>query len=68
MLPLQIGSIQIAAVAAFPPPLPAGQRVRAGGHSVEALTAPYRSGLSRDWIKVKNPESPAMLRHREGRW
>jgi bifunctional non-homologous end joining protein LigD len=32
------------------------------------LTAPYRSGPSRDWIKVKNPDSPAMLRHREGRW
>jgi bifunctional non-homologous end joining protein LigD len=23
------------------------------------LTAPYRSGPSRDWIKVKNPDSPA---------
>ena len=32
------------------------------------LTAPYRSGPSRDWIKVKNPESPAMVRHRDGRW
>jgi hypothetical protein len=31
------------------------------------LTAPYKSGPSRDWIKVKNPDSPAMLRHREGR-
>jgi bifunctional non-homologous end joining protein LigD len=31
------------------------------------LTAPYRSGPSRDWIKVKNPDSPAMVRHREGR-
>jgi bifunctional non-homologous end joining protein LigD len=34
----------------------------------KALTAPYRSGPSRDWIKVKNPDSPAMVRHREGRW
>jgi hypothetical protein len=25
-------------------------------------SAPYRSGPSRDWIKVKNPDSPAMLR------
>jgi hypothetical protein len=25
------------------------------------LTAPYRSGPSRDWIKVKNPDSPAVL-------
>jgi bifunctional non-homologous end joining protein LigD len=32
------------------------------------LTAPYRSGPSRDWIKVKNPDSPAMVRHRERRW
>jgi bifunctional non-homologous end joining protein LigD len=32
------------------------------------LSAPYRSGPSRDWIKVKNPDSPAMVRHREGRW
>ena len=26
------------------------------------LSAPYRSGPSRDWIKVKNPGSPAMQR------
>jgi bifunctional non-homologous end joining protein LigD len=32
------------------------------------LSAPYRSGPSRDWIKVKNPDSPAMARHREVRW
>jgi ATP-dependent DNA ligase len=32
------------------------------------VTAPYRSGPSRDWIKVKNPNSPAMRRAREGRW
>jgi ATP-dependent DNA ligase len=32
------------------------------------LTAPYRSGPSRDWIKVKNPDIPAMQRAREGRW
>jgi bifunctional non-homologous end joining protein LigD len=32
------------------------------------LTAPYRSGPSRDWIKVKNPDSPAVVRAREGRW
>jgi bifunctional non-homologous end joining protein LigD len=32
------------------------------------LSAPYRSGPSRNWIKVKNPDSPAMIRHREGRW
>jgi bifunctional non-homologous end joining protein LigD len=32
------------------------------------LTAPYRSGPSRDWVKVKNPDSPAMRRARAGRW
>ena len=26
------------------------------------------SGPSRDWLKIKNPDSPAMVRHREGRW
>jgi ATP-dependent DNA ligase len=26
------------------------------------LTGPYRSGPSRDWLKVKNPDSPAMIR------
>jgi ATP-dependent DNA ligase len=29
------------------------------------LSAPYRSGRSRDWLKVKNPDSPAMIRARE---
>jgi bifunctional non-homologous end joining protein LigD len=32
------------------------------------LTAPYRSGPSREWIKVKNPDSPAMIRAREAEW
>jgi bifunctional non-homologous end joining protein LigD len=32
------------------------------------LSAPYRSGPSRDWIKVKNPNSPAMIRAREVEW
>jgi bifunctional non-homologous end joining protein LigD len=32
------------------------------------LSAPYRSGRSRDWIKVKNPNSPAMIRAREAEW
>jgi bifunctional non-homologous end joining protein LigD len=32
------------------------------------LNAPYRSGPSRDWIKVKNPDSPAMIRGREVEW
>jgi bifunctional non-homologous end joining protein LigD len=29
------------------------------------LAAPYRSGPSRDWLKVKNPDSPAMIRARD---
>jgi bifunctional non-homologous end joining protein LigD len=29
------------------------------------LASPYRSGPSRDWLKVKNPDSPAMIRARE---
>ena len=32
------------------------------------LAAPYRSGPSRDWIKVKNPDSPAMRRARQAQW
>jgi hypothetical protein len=32
------------------------------------LGAAYRSGPSRDWIKVKNPDSPAMIRVRDGEW
>jgi bifunctional non-homologous end joining protein LigD len=32
------------------------------------VAAPYRSGPSGDWVKVKNPDSPAMVRHRAGRW
>jgi bifunctional non-homologous end joining protein LigD len=32
------------------------------------LSAPYRSGQSRDWLKVKNPNSPAMIRAREAEW
>jgi ATP-dependent DNA ligase len=32
------------------------------------MTAPYRSGPSRDWLKIKNPDSPATVRHREWSW
>jgi bifunctional non-homologous end joining protein LigD len=32
------------------------------------LSAPYRSGPSRDWLKIKNPHSPAMIRAREVQW
>jgi hypothetical protein len=30
------------------------------------LSAPYRSGRSTEWLKIKNPDSPAMIRAREG--
>jgi ATP-dependent DNA ligase len=30
------------------------------------LSAPYRSGRSTEWLKIKNPDSPAMIRSREG--
>jgi bifunctional non-homologous end joining protein LigD len=32
------------------------------------LSSPYRSGRSTEWLKIKNPNSPAMVRHREERW
>jgi bifunctional non-homologous end joining protein LigD len=32
------------------------------------IDAPYRSGRSRDWIKRKNPECPAVRRIQGGRW
>jgi bifunctional non-homologous end joining protein LigD len=32
------------------------------------LSAPYRSGPSRDWLKIRNPNSPAMIRAREVEW
>jgi bifunctional non-homologous end joining protein LigD len=28
------------------------------------LSAPYRSGPSRDWLKIKNHDSPVMIRAR----
>jgi bifunctional non-homologous end joining protein LigD len=39
-----------------------------GGIVSKRLSAPYRSGRSRDWLKVKNPDSPAMIRAREADW
>jgi hypothetical protein len=35
-------------------------RIGLEGIVSKQLAAPYRSGPLRDWIKVKNPESPAM--------
>jgi bifunctional non-homologous end joining protein LigD len=47
-----------------------GQPCRMGLEGIvsKQLTAPYRSGPSRDWAKVKNPDSPAMIRAREAEW
>ncbi len=30
------------------------------------LDAPYRSGKSKNWIKIKNPKAPAAMRVMEG--
>jgi len=32
------------------------------------VSSPYRSGPSRDWLKIKSPDSPAMRRTRAGMW
>jgi bifunctional non-homologous end joining protein LigD len=32
------------------------------------LGSPYRSGRSRDWIKMKNPAAPAVKREAEEEW
>jgi hypothetical protein len=47
--------------------------VRVDGEAVvpgadKRLISPYRSGSSQDWIKVKDPDSPAMRRARAGLW
>jgi bifunctional non-homologous end joining protein LigD len=38
------------------------------GIASKRLTAPYRSGPSRDWLTVKNRTAPAMRRVRAGTW
>jgi ATP-dependent DNA ligase len=47
--------------------LPAGLP-RLEGVVSKRLSAPYRSGRSGDWLKIKNPDSPAMIRARESEW
>jgi bifunctional non-homologous end joining protein LigD len=32
------------------------------------LGSPYRSGRSRDWVKMKNPNAPAVKREAEEDW
>jgi hypothetical protein len=39
-----------------------------GGHRVEAAERALTVGPSRDWLKVKYPDSPAMIRAREAEW
>ena len=43
------------------------RRARMGLEGIvsKRLDKPYRSGRSGDWIKTKNPDSPAMQRHRQ---
>jgi bifunctional non-homologous end joining protein LigD len=48
--------------------VPSSLQDRLEGIVSKRVTAPYRSGPSRDWIKVKNPDSPAVQRARQGRW
>jgi len=38
------------------------------GIIAKRLDMPYRSGRCKSWIKVKNPNSPAMLRIEDGTW
>lgn len=40
--------------------------LRLEGIVSKKLTAPYRSGPTRNWIKVKNPNAPAATRVLEG--
>jgi len=41
---------------------------RVEGIVSKRLSKPYQSGRSGHWLKVKNPESPAMARARQGTW
>jgi bifunctional non-homologous end joining protein LigD len=45
--------------------VPARFRDGLGGDRLEAADRAHRSDPSRDWLKVKNPDSPAMIRARE---
>jgi ATP-dependent DNA ligase len=43
-------------------------RIGLEGIVSKRLSAPYRSGRSTEWLKIKNPDSPAMVRAREAEW
>jgi hypothetical protein len=58
----------IPTLAAKPPSGPDGCKLGLKGIVSKRRDAPYKSGPSRDWIKVKNPDSPAMRRARAGTW
>lgn len=47
------------------PPVP---RHRDAPNYGQRVSAPYRSGQSRDGLKIKSPDSPAMIRAREVEW
>jgi ATP-dependent DNA ligase len=47
---------------------PQACRMGLEGIMSKRLSAPYRSGQSRDWLKIKNPDSPAMIPAREAEW
>jgi hypothetical protein len=50
----------------IPPNAPS---VSAGSFNrVQAQGSPYRSGRSPDWLKMKNPEAPAVKREAEEDW
>ena len=41
---------------------------RADGIVSKRKDSPYRSGRSPDWLKMKNPEAPAVKREAEEDW
>jgi bifunctional non-homologous end joining protein LigD len=43
-------------------------RIALEGIVSKKLSAPYRSGRSTEWLKIKNPDSPAMIWAREAGW
>jgi hypothetical protein len=38
------------------------------GHRVETTGSRYRSGRSPDWLKMKNPNAPAVKREAQEEW
>jgi len=44
------------------------RRLGAEGIVSKRRDAPYRSGRTRAWLKVKNPKSPAVMRIEDGTW